>query len=228
MAHAEVKTWDSETGEDAMQDMHYPAWITMIEKISEKSLADKQVLDFGCNRGGFLNVLYKNKPFKNGMGVDIAMESLSAARENNKGLPITFDHSNALANLSEQFDIVFSHEVVYLLPDLKDHAEEIHKSLKKGGAYYLAIGEYTENPLWPRWKKVIEDFSPVRPYTYSLQEMAETFEAQGFDVYIRRLVCDHFLKYEATDEQFQSYIKSPIEYIQFKYDYMFMFKLIKK
>lgn len=228
MSEAQVKTWDSEAGEEAMQDMHYPAWMTIIEKISESDLKGKAVLDFGCNRGGFLNVLHKNKNFEKALGIDIAMDSLAAAREANAGVPVTFEHSENLKNHVQEFDVAFSHEVVYLLPDLAAHAQEMHSVLKSGGVYYMAIGEYSENPLWPRWEKVIKDFSPVKPYTYSLQDMAEAFEKQGFDVYIRRLVCDHFLKYEALDKQFQDYIKSPIEYLQFKYDYMILFKLVKK
>ena len=114
---------------------------------------------------------------------------------------------------------------MYLIPDLKAHAKEIYDSLKPGGVYYVAIGEYTDNPLWERWYKTVSEFSPVPPQNYSLQDMAEAFGESGFDVSVRRMVCDGFLPYDYTDKK---YLLSPMELVQFMTEYMMLFRLEKR
>lgn len=221
--HAEnIETWDDLAGEESMAEGHEPAWRTLISYIEENTLAGKKVLDFGCNRGGFLKLLHQQKPYAEGLGVDIADESVAFANSHKGDTPCTYDHSRVLATKTGEFDIAFSHEVVYLLPDLLAHAREMRSVLKTGGIYYLAIGEYAENPLWERWKKTVSEFSPVPPQTYSLQDIAKAFQDSGFAVSIRRMVCDGFLPYDAHDGK---YLHSPIELLDFMTQYMMLFRL---
>ena len=216
--------WDSLEGELAMERGHMPAWQAMIRQMAETDLSKAEILDFGCNRGGFLRALNKAKPFKQAVGVDIAAEALADARRLSAGQPVTFEHPDALQNISNRFDFAFSHEVVYLLPDMLAHAQEINRVLKTGGAYYLAIGEYAENPLWPRWDNVVREFSPVPPQTYSLQYIAKTFQQNGFNVGVTKLRCDGFFDYDAMDGK---YLQSPIELVEFMQDYMMYFRMEK-
>lgn len=221
--HAEnIDTWDSLEGEENMAEGHEPAWHTLISYMQEPSLSGKKVLDFGCNRGGFLKLLYQQRPYADGLGVDIADESVAFANAHKGDTPCNYAHSRILASKSGEFDIAFSHEVVYLLPDIKEHAIEMRSVLKKGGVYYLAIGEYAENPLWVRWKKTVAEFSPVEPQTYSLQDIAQAFQDSGFEVTIRRMVCDGFLPYDAHDNK---YLHSPIELLDFMTQYMMLFRM---
>lgn len=221
--HAEnIETWDDLAGEESMAEGHEPAWRTLISYIEENTLAGKKVLDFGCNRGGFLKLLHQQRPYAEGLGVDIADESVAFANSHKGDTPCTYDHSRVLATKTGEFDIAFSHEVVYLLPDLLAHAREMRSVLKTGGIYYLAIGEYAENPLWERWRKTVSEFSPVPPQTYSLQDIAKAFQDSGFAVSIRRMVCDGFLPYDAHDGK---YLHSPIELLDFMTQYMMLFRL---
>lgn len=223
--HAEnVETWDSLEGEESMAEGHEPAWHSLISYVQEKDISGKRVLDFGCNRGGFLKVLYQALPYKDALGVDIAEESVAYANQNKGKTPCSYVHSRALENEKEGFDLAFSHEVVYLLPDLQAHAKEMNAVLKKGGVYYLAIGEYAENPLWERWKKTVAEFSPVPPQTYSLQDIAKTFQNNGFSVSVRKMVSDGFLPYDASDDK---YLHNPMELLDFMTQYMILFRLVK-
>ncbi len=229
MTNAAIKEnaarWDSLDGELAMEKGHLPSWMAMIRQISEDNLTGKTVLDFGCNRGGFLRHLFCHKPFARATGVDIAADAIADAQKLGTGLPITYALPDVLADKQGAFDLVFSHEVVYLLPDLAAHARDIHRWLKPGGAYYLAIGEYAENPLWPRWEKIVREFSPVPPQTYSLQHMAEIFHAEGFDIGVTRLDCRGFLEYDPTEKR---YLHTPIELVKFMRDDMMYFRFEKK
>jgi SAM-dependent methyltransferase len=220
----QVDTWDSLEGEEDMAKGHEPSWDALISHMSEDNLAGKKVLDFGCNRGGFLTRLYKSKPFESALGVDIAQDSVAFANQNKGDAPCEYDHVDVLDSASNEYDVVFSHEVIYLLPDLKAHASDMHKVLKSGGVYYLAIGEYEENPLWDRWKDIVAEFSPVPPQTYSLKYIAQCFQECGFDISVRQLVCEGFFPYDPDDR----YIENPMELINFMTKDMMLFRLEKK
>lgn len=217
--------WDSLEGEVSMEKGHLPAWNAMIGQMSEKSIQTARVLDFGCNRGGFLRKLYAEKPFSEGIGMDIATEALNDARVLNKNLPLQFGLREDLGDMAGKFDFVFSHEVIYLLPSLVAHAQDVFSWLKSGGVYYLAIGEYTENPLWPRWDSIVREFSPVEPQTYSLQHIAKTFQKEGFSVSVSKLNCEGFFDYDVDDGK---YLQSPIELVEFMTRYMMYFRFQKK
>jgi 2-polyprenyl-3-methyl-5-hydroxy-6-metoxy-1,4-benzoquinol methylase len=219
-----VESWDTDAGERSMQDGHNSSWNALIHHVSEKDYFGKSVLDFGCNRGGFLRLLQEKKGFDSGLGVDIATKSLEIARDNNPYHNLFYKHVEALDQNNESFDFVFSHEVIYLLSDLESHATQIHSLLKDGGVYYLAIGEHSDNPLWERWKSVVTKFSPVVPHTYSLQKIAKTFQDVGFEIEVKRMVCDGFLPYDSNDDK---YLKSPSELIDFMTQYMMLFRLTK-
>lgn len=225
MTAVQVETWDDCEGEMSMEEGHGPSWEAFINHLAEDSFEGKSLLDFGCNRGGFLRALYKRKPFAKALGVDIALDSVQDAEARKGNIPAEYKHNDALADYKGAFDFAFSHEVVYLIPDLKAHAKEIYDSLKPGGVYYVAIGEYTDNPLWERWYKTVSEFSPVPPQNYSLQDMAEAFGESGFDVSVRRMVCDGFLPYDYTDKK---YLLSPMELVQFMTEYMMLFRLEKR
>lgn len=178
-----IRTWANTQGEEnAMNDDHRHLWQQLIRHTEEPNLSQKSVLDYGCNQGGFLRLLYTQKPFAHALGVDIAEDSLAAAQENVKDAPIAFTHVADLSNRKNEFDIAFSHEVIYLLPDLAAHAALIKSCLKPGGVYYAAIGCHTDNPQWPRWKEIIASYSNVTVQDYSLDDYAAAFFDAGFAV----------------------------------------------
>jgi SAM-dependent methyltransferase len=222
---AEVEYWDDPARERHMQHEHAPAWLAMIARMEERDLRGKEVLDFGCSQGGFLRLLYDLKPFRGGLGVDIARKSVEEAAKLNGARPCEYETIDALRSKGDAFDLAFSHEVVYLLPDLAAHAKEIHRLLKPAGVYYLAIGCHTDNPLWPRWKNTVAEFSPVPPQDYSLRDIASAFQKNGFAVGVQRLACQGFFSYDALDDR---YLKSPAELADFMTRDMMYFRLARQ
>ena len=72
---ASYGTWHTDAArEPAMEEGHRPLWRHFIESIPETDLSTHEVLDFGCNRGGFLRLLHALKPFRHAIGVDIAVD----------------------------------------------------------------------------------------------------------------------------------------------------------
>ena len=184
----EIPTWlESEdyTDENMAVDA-IPAWKKAIELMAETDLGDKAVLDFGCNRGGFLRMLYGQRPFRYGLGVDVAMESLAAARrETAPAQPIEFAHVTALAGHESRFDVAQSHWVIFHFERLAEHARQMRHVLKAGGIYYFHSGEHTESRAWQRWKPMLEKRIGLPTYTHAPDDCIRAFEEEGFEVEVR-------------------------------------------
>ena len=104
----------------------------------------------------------------------------------------------------ERFDFAFSHEVLYLLPDLRQHAETIAAALKPGGVYYAAIGCYIGNPLWEHWHALITRTTDIPVFDYSLDDYAAAFWQAGFDVAMRPFALDDFVMMKPANAYFPS------------------------
>ena len=48
---------------------HAPIWRHLIGLVPENELSGVKVLDFGCNQGGFLRLLYQLRPFQQGLAL---------------------------------------------------------------------------------------------------------------------------------------------------------------
>ena len=222
-ALAKLKTWTtSQEEEDRMFKGHFHHWRTMIEKIEERDLKNKRVLDFGCNQGGFLRMLYNNLPFDRALGVDIAEESFEKANRLNPGLPISYQHADTLNGLEKEFDVAFSHEVIYLLQDLDAHAKTIGRVLKDNGVYYAATGCHTENPAWPQWHKAITDYSHIPVPNYSLDDYAAAFAKNGFRVEAQQFKSQGFIVTEPDDKVYYPRIIDKLNYYS-QYKILFRF-----
>jgi SAM-dependent methyltransferase len=181
-----INTWfRDETEEEGMFDDHAYLWRHLIGTVRENDFQQSTVLDYGCNRGGFLDVLFGIRPYHHGIGVDIAETSLSRARERCRHLSVDFMLPAQMQKLAQTVDIAFSHEVLYLLQDLQAHAKAIANILKPDGVYYAAIGCHTDNPLWARWRTLIGQSTNIPVFDYSLDDYANAFWRAGFRVEMR-------------------------------------------
>lgn len=190
----ESQTWlKDKQAEARMEDEHLPFWSRMVEHIPSSTWKDGTVLDFGCNRGGFLRMLHDMTPFKEGIGVDLVEESVATANARKESRPVNYLVSNTLAEWKNHFDCAFSYEVIYLMKDLADHARQIHQALKPGGTYFAATGCHSDNPLWKEWTEIIHSKTAREVPSYSLNDFAEAFHGNGFSVSARRLAFDTFV-----------------------------------
>jgi SAM-dependent methyltransferase len=187
-------TWHNDVAaETAMESGHRPFWDHFINRVPETDLEGRTVLDYGCNRGGFLRLLHALRPFRLGLGVDIATDSLAVAEAAKGDAPIRFAHTTELANWTERFDIAFSYEVIYLLPDLASHAAEMRRVLRPGAAYYAVTGCHTHCPLWPRWRTVLAEATNTMVVDRAPDDFAAAFMAADFAVSVRRFGYDGFV-----------------------------------
>ena len=211
--------------EEAMGQAHAPIWRRMVDVSVPHDLSASTVLDYGCNQGGFLRLLYDTHPFKSAIGIDIARESVGRAEMLKGHRPIDYKVANSAASLGRTFDFAFSHEVLYLLPDLSTHANDMKAALRPGGSYVAAMGCHTDSATWTHWRKLISETSSIPIYDHSLEEVAKIFSAAGFTVGVRPLALDAFmpvtvgspyfpkmtdqLRYYNTDKVLFRFVKTP-------------------
>ncbi|MDM7914625.1 MAG: class I SAM-dependent methyltransferase [Candidatus Eisenbacteria bacterium] len=151
---------------DRMEAEHRPLWSAFVRSFSPLLFPGARVLDFGCSGGGLLRLLFERQTegaipeIALAAGIDVdepAMRTVlaRAAGRPPRDLPIVFT-TGRLAAFPEQFDLVVSHEVVYLLPDLRETFAEIRAALRDQGHFCFTTGCHTDNPLFARWRRSLE------------------------------------------------------------------------
>jgi SAM-dependent methyltransferase len=179
---------------DSMEAEHLVLWRAFLRACSPLLVSGARVLDFGCSRGGLLSLLSRSdtegRLLSLGVGIDVeapAMRSLLArAAERNRGLPLLFSTSNP-RSFPNQFDLVLSHEVVYLLRDLRASFADIYSALASGGHFCFTTGCHTDNPLYPRWRVSLEALG-LTLFDYAARDFEAGLRVAGFSrIHLDRL-----------------------------------------
>jgi SAM-dependent methyltransferase len=177
--------WRGAAEDEAMQDEHGFIWRAMLDTV-DTDLAGRKVLDAGCNRGGFLRLLVDAAGIAEGRGYDPASGAIRDARRLAGDRPLTFEVADTVPKGWGDFDVAFSHEVLYLLEDLPAHAARLFGTLKPSGSYFAVMGVHAESPLMSAWHA--EDAVELGlPRLYDLDEVAGVFEDTGFSVSVANL-----------------------------------------
>ncbi len=132
-------------------------WSSLIGHIERDCNAPLGViLDIGCHTGGLLHQLSRRFNPVDLLGIEPLAAARLDASQRLEGAAATV----RILDVSEWdrippggVDLITSHEVLYLEPDVRGFMERIRRALAPGGAAYLVLGCHTENPLWPTWKR---------------------------------------------------------------------------
>jgi SAM-dependent methyltransferase len=181
----EATYWRGPGEDEAMQDEHGFIWRAMLDTV-DVDLAARRVLDAGCNRGGFLRLLADQHGIGEGFGYDPATGAIEDARRLAGERPLHFEASSSVPDAWSGFDVAFSHEVLYLLPDLNPHSAAIHRSLCPGGVYFTVLGVHTGSPLMVEWHAANRESLQLPPL-YDVEQVIASFQQAGFDASIARL-----------------------------------------
>jgi SAM-dependent methyltransferase len=168
-----------------MQDEHGFLWQGMLDTI-DVDLAGRRVLDAGCNQGGFLRMLVDQTGIAEGYGYDPASDAIDDARRLAGGRPLIFETASVVPSSWGRFDVAFSHEVLYLLRDLADHAVTMFSALNRGAPYFAAMGVHGGSRLMSSWYHANANELEL-PGLYDLDDVAGAFEGAGFHVSVGRL-----------------------------------------
>jgi SAM-dependent methyltransferase len=177
--------WRSAAEDAAMQDEHGFLWRAMLDTI-DVDLAGRRVLDAGCNQGGFLRLLVDGCGIVEGRGFDPASEAVADARRLAGSRPLTFETASAVPDGWVDFDVAFSHEVLYLLHDLGAHSASMFAALAPGAPYFAVMGVHAGSRMMTEWHASAADALSL-PKLYDLDEVAEIFAGAGFAVSVAAL-----------------------------------------
>jgi SAM-dependent methyltransferase len=180
--------WRGAAEDEVMQDEHGFIWLAMLDLVHpvHPDLSGWKVLDAGCNRGGFLRLLVDRAGVDTGFGYDPASGAIEDARRLSGSRPLTFETADTVPAGWSDFDVAFSHEVLYLVHDLRVHASAIFSSLIPGASYFATIGVHADSPLMTEWHAANATELDL-PGPYRLDEVADVFKAAGFEVAVSRL-----------------------------------------
>jgi SAM-dependent methyltransferase len=178
--------------ENGIESGNLTFWTALIHEIIPPNTGHDVVLDYGCGDGQFLRLLHRMRPMARGLGVDIDTVALEQARKNRReGEPLEYNSPDALNNLDQHFDFIFTQEVFWMVEDLPTLARTLFRVLKDKGEYYATMGCHIENPLWPHRRRLLQE-KKIRVFDYSLDQVADVFYAAGFEVGLKRLPVEYF------------------------------------
>jgi SAM-dependent methyltransferase len=213
--------WRSAVDDEAMQDEHGFIWRAMLDTI-DVDLAGRRVLDAGCNRGGFLRLLADRHDIADGFGYDPAAGAIEDARRLAGDRPLHFEASSSVPDTWSGLDVAFSHEILYLLPDLSAHAVAIHRSLGPGGVYFAVLGVHTASPLMVEWHAANREELQLPPL-YDVDEVIATFRRAGFDAAISRLA----IRFVPSTGRGHYHESRPLDWLAYYHDQKLMLRFVR-
>jgi SAM-dependent methyltransferase len=177
--------WRSAAEDEAMQDDHAFVWKAMLDTV-DVDLAGRRVLDVGCNRGGFLRMVYDGWAIAEGSGYDPASGAIADARRLSGERHLRFEVADTVPDGWTGFDVAFSHEVLYLVHDLAAHADTVFAALAPGGSYYAVMGMHGASPLVADWHRAHASELAL-PALYDIDDVVASFSSAGYAVAASRL-----------------------------------------
>jgi SAM-dependent methyltransferase len=143
----EFDRWAHQGRGEKMEQGHHAVTEIIVARMGLKR--ESRVLDLGCGIGWATRLLAKRVPNGAAVGLDVSEEMIRRAREHGADPP----NANFRVLRTERFpfqDGVFTHclsiESLYYHPDITASLREVHRVLAPGGAAYLMVSFFKENP----------------------------------------------------------------------------------
>jgi SAM-dependent methyltransferase len=218
----EATYWLNATDDEAMQDEHEFVWRAMLDTV-DVDLAGRRVLDAGCNRGGFLRLLADGHGIAEGFGYDPAGGAIEDARRLAGDRPLHFESTATVPEEWGKLDVAFSHEVLYLLPDLSAHAVAIHRSLRPGGAYFAVMGVHSGSQMMVAWHAAHRQELRLPPL-YDVDDVISRFQRAGFEASVARLAI-RFVPVTGSGPDHES---RSLEWLNYYYDQKLLLRFARR
>jgi SAM-dependent methyltransferase len=180
-------------------------WECLIEHIERDGLiVPRTILDVGCHTGGFLAALANRFSPNQLIGIEPLVEARREASQ--RLLALTprvqiLDPEEWGQVTSGSVDLVTSHEVLYLEPDLQTSMARFHRVLAPSRVAYLVLGMHTENPLWNEWKELLVT-NGHRVYGHAPIEIMRAASSEGFLPSVQPLRRSGWVTYDPLQADF--------------------------
>jgi arsenite methyltransferase len=173
----EFNRWAEAGRGEGMEQDHLPITLPVLEKMG--LAAADNVLDVGCGSGWLSRRLAKRVMEGRVVGMDVSDEMIRVARRT------SLDFENILYAIGEVAEIpweanFFNHaisvESAYYWPEPAAGIREIFRVLRPGGAAWILINYYRDNPHCHQWGPLLA----MPTHLLSAEEWKEFFQATGF------------------------------------------------
>jgi len=183
----EFNRWAEAGRGDGMEKDHLPITLPVLDKMHLRTTDN--VLDAGCGSGWLSRRIASLVPEGRVVGMDISDEMIRLARR------ASLDHDNILYVVGEAGEIpwepnFFQHaisvESAYYWPDPAAGVRELHRVLRPGGAAWILINYYRDNPHCHQWGRLLS----VATQLLSAAEWSELFRQAGFTQVAHERIAD--------------------------------------
>jgi SAM-dependent methyltransferase len=176
----EFNQWAAEGRGEEMESCHLGIAAQAIERMALKP--GDRVLDLGCGVGWATRLLAQAVEGGAGMavGLDISEEMIARARAASlsaENILFVVSSAEQIPWRDEHFESALSIESFYYHPDQEAVLRELYRVLVPGGALFILINLYKENPYSLRWVDALK----VPVHTRSEIEYKEMLCSQGFE-----------------------------------------------
>jgi len=183
----EFNRWAEAGRGDDMEQSHLPIVEPMLALI-EFDPKDK-VLDVGCGTGWLVRRIAALVPAGLAAGMDVADAMLGRAESLSAGMPNVVFARGGVDDIpwgDAYFNKALSVESAYYWPDPARGAREIFRVLSPGGAAWILINYYRDNPDCHQWGGQLK----VPTHLLSAEEWKGLFLQAGFDAVDDRRIPD--------------------------------------
>jgi cyclopropane fatty-acyl-phospholipid synthase-like methyltransferase len=145
---------------------------------------DAKILDAGCDTGRDAIYISAKYPDSQIIGIDISTQAIDGAKSRlsrSKLTNVTFQTTNLLdIDYSEQFDIIYSIEVLEHISDVGRCLSNFHEALKSGGKFIVHVPCPDQRRHFNRFKKNVY---PDHVHTgFKADELAKIIQEKGFNI----------------------------------------------
>lgn len=217
---------------ERQNQVNWQALANLVENEASASLPSKpwDILDIGCHTGGLLELFEKKFSRRlNGQSMVTSLVGVEPLFNARKVAEHRFPKGEFFQKISQvpnqSADLVVSHEMLYLVPNLADWVRELKRILRPDGGAFIALGSHDENTAWLRWRKPLQKKYGHASYAHQPMDILAAGEKAGFDMELHRLnpVPQTGIRYSPPEDGWGEFISAEetFKFQQWKYVFVF-------
>lgn len=145
--------WAARGRAEGMAESHTPFVRPVFDRLP--LAANSTYLDIGCGNGYTVRWAAAAAPSGRAVGIDVSPGMIAQARELSTGFSNVRFHVASFPDdhplRPGSFDVIYSMEVLYYLPDLGTAMAEVRRLLRPGGVFACQVDFYEENAASHGW-----------------------------------------------------------------------------
>jgi ubiquinone/menaquinone biosynthesis C-methylase UbiE len=174
----EFNRWAEAGRGESMEQEHLPIVLPLLDRM--RLAPDENVLEVGCGSGWLAALVAEQVPEGRVVGMDISDEMVRRARRRNDEIEnamFVVGEAGEIPWDAQFFSQALSVESAYYWPGPARGVREMFRVLREGGAAWVLINFYRENPHAHQWKEILT----VPVHLLSAEEWAAMFRDAGFN-----------------------------------------------